>query len=32
MVSAPRLHTSAAHPPAGDGNQAMAEMMGKEYW
>ena len=23
MVSAPRLHTSAAHPPAGDGNQAI---------
>jgi hypothetical protein len=23
MVSAPRLHTSAAHSPAGDGNQAI---------
>ena len=23
MVSAPRLHTSAAHPPAGGGNQAI---------
>jgi uncharacterized protein len=23
MVSAPRLHTPAAHPPAGDGNQAI---------
>ena len=23
MVSALRLHTSAAHPPAGDGNQAI---------